>query len=169
MAPLEKSIGQAARSPLLLPQPFVRRHKYASKNVSVIGDAAMSALLSLAWLRTSEAQLLPITTRVITINNLAVAALRHPTNPGPKAKIGIFIMHPDGSYVNNVACTQLAGRGYTTLCADSIFLRRGQDYYGYEQHAPESQPEVNFLETPAPWTVLLSRNSSSGATASGHR
>src|ERR1700752_4139144 len=110
---------------------------------------AMSALLSLAWLCTSEAQLLPITTRVVTINNLAVAALRHPTNPGPKAKIGIFIMHPDGSYVNNVACTQLAGRGYTTLCADSIFLRRGQDYYGYEQHAPGIAAGINFLKTPA--------------------
>ncbi len=68
-------------------------------------------LLNLTWLGTSEGQLLPITTRVVTINNLAVAALRHPTNPGTKAKIGIFIMHPDGNYVNNVACTQLAGRG----------------------------------------------------------
>ena len=114
-----------------------------------LATLAMSALLSLAWLGTSEAQLLPITTRVITINNLAVAALRHPTTPGPKAKIGIFIMHPDGSYVNNVACTQLAGRGYTTLCADSIFLRRGQDYYGYEQHAPGIAAGINFLKTPA--------------------
>ena len=114
-----------------------------------LATLAMSALLSLAWLSTSEAQLLPITTRVVTINNLAVAALRHPTNPGPKAKIGIFIMHPDGSYVNNVACTQLAGRGYTTLCADSIFLRRGQDYYGYEQHAPGIAAGINFLKTPA--------------------
>ena len=114
-----------------------------------LATLAMSALLSLAWLCTSEAQLLPITTRVVTINNLAVAALRHPTNPGPKAKIGIFIMHPDGSYVNNVACTQLAGRGYTTLCADSIFLRRGQDYYGYEQHAPGIAAGINFLKTPA--------------------
>src|SRR5882724_2350458 len=110
---------------------------------------AMAMLLSLGWLCISEAQLLPITTRVITINNLTVAALRHPTAPGPKAKIGIFIMHPDGSYVNNTACTQLAGRGYTTLCADSIFLRRGQDYYGYEQHAPGIASGINFLKNPA--------------------
>jgi hypothetical protein len=41
---------------------------------------AMTVLLNLVWLCTSEAQLLPITTRVVTINNLAVAALRHPTN-----------------------------------------------------------------------------------------
>jgi hypothetical protein len=58
-------------------------------------------------------------------------------------------MHPDGSYVNNGACTQLAGRGYTTLCADSIFLRRGQDYYGYEQHAPGIASGINFLKNPA--------------------
>ena len=109
----------------------------------------VTLLMNLAWLGVSEAQLLPITTRVITINNLSVAALRHPTAPGPKAKIGIFIMHPDGSYVNNVACTQLAGRGYTTLCADSIFLRRGQDYYGYEQHAPGIASGINFLKNPA--------------------
>ena len=110
---------------------------------------ALATLLNLSWLSKSEAQLLPITTRVVTINNLAVAALRHPTNPGAKSKIGIFIMHPDGSYVNNVACTQLAGRGYTTLCADSIFLRRGQDYYGYEQHAPGIASGINFLKNPA--------------------
>jgi hypothetical protein len=109
----------------------------------------MTMLCNLAWVGVSDAQLLPITTRVITINNLSVAALRHPTAPGPKAKIGIFIMHPDGSYVNNVACTQLAGRGYTTLCADSIFLRRGQDYYGYEQHAPGIASGINFLKNPA--------------------
>ena len=58
-------------------------------------------------------------------------------------------MHPDGSYVNNAACSQLAGRGYTTLCADSIFLRRGQDYYGYEQHAPGIASGLNFLKNPA--------------------
>ena len=110
---------------------------------------AMTVLLNLVWLCTSEAQLLPITTRVVTINNLAVAALRHPTNPSAKSKIGIFIMHPDGSYVNNTACSQLAGRGYTTLCADSIFLRRGQDYYGYEQHAPGIAAGINFLKNPA--------------------
>jgi len=110
---------------------------------------AMAVLVNVAGLSISEAQLLPITTRVITLNNLAVAALRHPTAPGAKSKIGIFIMHPDGSYVNNTACTQLAGRGYTTLCADSIFLRRGQDYYGYEQHAPGIASGINFLKNPA--------------------
>jgi hypothetical protein len=76
---------------------------------------ATAVLLNLAWLCISEAQLLPITTRVITINKFAVAALRHPITPGPKAKIGIFIMHPDGSYVN-VACTQITkSRLYSVL------------------------------------------------------
>ena len=48
-------------------------------NLFVIG-------FTIAWIGTSEAQLLPITTRVITINNLAVAALRHPTDPGSKSQ-----------------------------------------------------------------------------------
>ena len=35
------------------------------------------------------------------------------------------------------------------FCADSIFLRRGQDYYGYEQHAPGIASGINFLKNPA--------------------
>ena len=47
---------------------------------------AMVILSTCAWVGGSEAQLLPTTTRVVTINNLAVAALRHPTAPAQKQK-----------------------------------------------------------------------------------
>src|SRR5262245_3887837 len=80
---------------------FGRRRNMQPRTQS-LWSCVVVLLFNLTWLATSRAQLLPITTRVVTINNLAVAALRHPTDPGPKAKIGIFIMHPDGSYVNNV-------------------------------------------------------------------
>jgi hypothetical protein len=38
MAALEKSIGQADRSPILNDEIFIRRAKYATKNISFIED-----------------------------------------------------------------------------------------------------------------------------------
>jgi hypothetical protein len=38
MAALEKSIGQADRSPILNAEIFIRRAKYATKNISFIAD-----------------------------------------------------------------------------------------------------------------------------------
>ena len=82
---------------------------------------AWAMLLSLGWLCTSEAQLLPITTRVITINNLAVAALRHPTTR-VQSQNRDFHHAPDGSYVNNVACTQLAVRAIRLYARIAYFF-----------------------------------------------
>src|SRR5215216_900801 len=48
------------------------------------------------------------------------AVLRKPPD-NPKSHIGIFVMHSFAGYANNPVCTNLALRGYTTLCADSVY------------------------------------------------
>ena len=69
--------------------------------------------------------------------NLLAATLRRPDDDSlGRAHIGIFVMHSSSNYVNNNACSQLATRGYTTLCANSEFSGQPDGYYGYEQHAP---------------------------------
>jgi hypothetical protein len=80
--------------------------------------------------------------------NLNAATLRRPDdNSLGRAHVGIFIMHPYSSYVNNNACTQLAARGFTTLCANSEFNGAPDGYYGYEQHAPGIRSGINYLKS----------------------
>ncbi len=84
----------------------------------------VALLFSLGWTRASEAAF-AVTTTVLQPNltgtNLAI--LRQP-EANPNSHIGIFIMHPDSGYANFSACTGLAQRGFTTLCADTVFNNR---------------------------------------------
>ena len=48
--------------------------------------------------------------------------LYEPANPGTKAAIAVFAMHPDGDYLRpgpTNTCVQLARRGYRALCANA--------------------------------------------------
>src|SRR5262249_9938288 len=67
------------------------------------------------------------------------------TNPNA-GKIGIFIMHSFSSYTGFTACTELAKRGYVTLCADSVFTSRQQEYKGYEDHAQGTRRGIDYLK-----------------------
>jgi len=79
--------------------------------------------------------------------NLNAATLRRPDNDVlGRAHVGIFIMHPYSSYANFQGCTELASRGYTTLCANSIFNGSQYGYYGYEQHAPGIKSGLEYLK-----------------------
>jgi hypothetical protein len=79
--------------------------------------------------------------------NLLAATLRRPDDDTlGRAHIGIFIMHSSSNYVNNGACSQLATRGFTTLCSNSEFSGQPDGYYGYEQHAPGIKSGINYLK-----------------------
>jgi hypothetical protein len=45
------------------------------------------------------------------------AALYEPVTPGPKTRVGVFVMHSGANYITHSACTELSKRGYTVLCA----------------------------------------------------
>src|SRR6266567_1578650 len=102
--------------------------------------------------------------------NLNAATLRRPDNDTlGRAHIGIFIMHPYSSYTGFVGCTELASRGYTTLCANSIFNGSQYGYYGYEQHVPGIKSGLEYLKkiqataTLPPITKLIIFGHSAGA------
>jgi len=87
----------------------------------------------------------------LRLQNVNSAILRKPntpcaTNPNAGA-IGIFIMHSFSSYTGFTACTELAKRGYVTLCADSVFTNRQQEYKGYEDHAQGVRRGIDYLRT----------------------
>src|SRR3954447_8239032 len=85
----------------------------------------------------------------LRLQNVFSAILRTPNTPcatNPNAgKIGIFIMHSFSSYTGFTACTELAKRGYVTLCADSVFTNRQQEYKGYEDHAQGIRRGIDYL------------------------
>jgi hypothetical protein len=103
----------------------------------------------------AAAQLQPTTNVVVTdrLNadgntNVAAARLRRPTtNVLGRAHVGIFVMHPFSASQNNAVCNGLAQRGFTVLCADSVFTGRPNDYYGYEQYAPGIRSALNYLRS----------------------
>ncbi len=49
--------------------------------------------------------------------------LYEPVTTGPKADIGIFVMHLSGDYLQFSACSELSKRGYRVLCANNTGSR----------------------------------------------
>src|ERR1044071_1482791 len=80
--------------------------------------------------------------------------LREFTIAGFVSIIGVFVMHPSSSYQNNGVCNALAQRGFTTVCADSVFTGNDNGYYGYEQHAPGIRAGINYLRSLASTATL---------------
>src|ERR1043165_3336407 len=116
---------------------------------------AIALFVCLAWLTPSNAQQ-AITTTVVctsaatcatTVPGAVAATLRRPTTDTLlKSHIGIFVMHPYSSYVNNTTiCNELAARGFTMLCANGPFNGNQFGYYGYEQHVPTIAAGLNYL------------------------
>jgi hypothetical protein len=125
------------------------------------GLLALAIVLG-AELNQARAQLQPTTNVVVTADlnsggqtNVLAARLRRPTtNVLGKAHIGVFVMHSFSGYQNFAGCNALAQRGFTVLCADSVFTGRENDYYGYEQHAPGTRAGINYLRNIAATATL---------------
>ena len=126
-----------------------------SKAVKLVQAVVFGFFLSLIGFSSSEAQQ-PITTTVVctssatcatTVPGAVAATLRRPTTDTlGRAHVGIFVMHPYSSYVNNsTICNELAARGFTTLCANGPFNGSQFGYYGYEQHIPTIAAGLNYL------------------------
>ena len=80
--------------------------------------------------------------------NVNAARLRRPTTDAlEKADVGIFVMHSFSGYQNFSVCNGLAQRGFTTLCADSIWTGRQDQFYGFEQHASGIRAGINYLRS----------------------
>jgi len=79
--------------------------------------------------------------------NVNAATLRRPTtNVLGKAHIGVFVMHSFSGYRNFAVCNALAQRGFTTLCSDSIWTGKQDEFYGFEQHVPGIRDGINYLK-----------------------
>lgn len=84
------------------------------------------------------------------------AILRKPaTDANGNAHVGIVVMHPYSSYINFRGCSDLAARGFTTLCVDSSFTDNQYAYYGYEQHVPAIKAAITYLRAQTGITKVI--------------
>jgi hypothetical protein len=72
-------------------------------------------------------------------------------------------MHSFGAYSTNIGCSELASRGFTMLCADTVFTNRADDYKGYEDHAPAITAGIRFLRNQPGITKVVIYGRSMGA------
>ena len=92
-----------------------------------------------------------------------VATAANLRTPNGDSHTGIVIMHPYSSYINFAGCDELAKRGFTTLCVDSMYTGKQYDYYGYEQHVPAIKAAVQYLRALPNITKVLVFGHSMGA------
>ena len=69
--------------------------------------------------------------------------LRQPATGG--SHVGVVIIHPFSDYSSFEACNDLAARGFTTLCVNTIWTNNEFGYYGFEQHVPAITAAVQYL------------------------
>lgn len=91
--------------------------------------AIASAFLGAVGLLTGQALAATNTTlpptEPVVLGGGAVGVLHHPATGGDKAGIAVFVMHAEEDYLTFSACTQLATRGYTVLCANNYASKTG--------------------------------------------
>jgi hypothetical protein len=83
------------------------------------------AILSLLGALAAPAQDQQIKSTFIHLGQGVPGVLYEPVNPGPKAQIGVFVMHAEGDYLTFSACTELSKRGYRVLCANDTASKAG--------------------------------------------
>jgi hypothetical protein len=93
-----------------------------------------------------------VTTTYINLGGGGNARLWTPSPLGasPRDHIGIVAMHPTASSLDSILCTEMANRGYRTLCADHPFVNNGDAYKGYEDHSAIIARAINCLKGIAP-------------------
>jgi hypothetical protein len=83
----------------------------------------------------------------VNLGNSVVTAAKLRTPATGSSHVGVVIIHPFSSYVDFEACNDLAARGFTTLCVDTIWTNNEFGYYGFEQHVPAIKAAIQYLRS----------------------
>ncbi len=93
---------------------------------TLLAATALAALIGAAPAMAQQAPQPPravevagVKTTFVRLGNGVPGVLYEPASPGPKAQIGVFVMHTGADYLTHSACTELSKRGYRVLCANT--------------------------------------------------
>lgn len=92
------------------------------KNNATLAGALPGALLALPALAQNA-----VRSSVVRLGPGVPGVLYEPVTPGPRAAIGLLVMHPSDDYLQFTACTELAQRGYRVLCANVTTSKSGTE------------------------------------------
>lgn len=96
--------------------------KRKSRLVIAISTLALWAIPSLA-----QAQEQSIRNTFVRLGPGVPGVLYEPTTTGPKAGIGLLVMHSNDDYLEFSACTEMSKRGYRVLCANTSMSKTGTE------------------------------------------
>lgn len=85
--------------------------------------SAAAIALSPLGASSSMAQDQQIKSTYVRLGPGAAGLLYEPVTLGSKSQIAILVMHSSADYMGFSACTELSGRGYRVLCANSLVLK----------------------------------------------
>ena len=86
-----------------------------------MGNLLKSLIRSLVLLSATGTVALAQTNPIYQHLGQADTALYMPDS-GPAPHVGIVVMHREADYMNNIACTEFAKRGFAVLCMNSRFI-----------------------------------------------
>ena len=69
-----------------------------------------------------------VTREYVQLRPQTFGLLYSPTQPRPESAVGLVLMHPNSNYLNHVACTQLAERGFRVLCINGQYFNTRREY-----------------------------------------
>lgn len=72
-------------------------------------------------------------------------ALYRQDDPGPRASVGVIMMHPNNNFQDALACHELADRGFTALCVSSRYNNTNRETMVWEDLALDVAPAVRYL------------------------
>lgn len=103
------------------------------------------------------------TTEFVPLRAETSGALYRQNQPGPNAAVGLILMHPNNNFQNAPACTELASRGFTTLCLAGQYVNTNRETMIWEKLPFDIAPAVQYLrDYPGIRTVVLVGHSGGG-------
>ncbi len=89
--------------------------------------------------------------------------LYRPARRGPRAAVGLIIMHPNSNYLDHIGGPELARRGFHVLCMNGQYFNTRREYLIWEKVPLDVKSGVEHLRTlPGIETVVLVGHSGGG-------
>jgi pimeloyl-ACP methyl ester carboxylesterase len=123
----------------------------------LVGGAPVSAQPA------QPAQPAGVTREYVQLRPQTFGLLYSPSTPRPESSVGLVLMHPNANYLNHVACTALAERGFRVLCINGQYFNTRREYLIWEKVPLDIKPAVEYLRRlPGLQTVVLLGHSGGG-------
>lgn len=140
------------------------------KKADIILGVSM-ALLGLPGAALAQARPVPPRPELVSLGQGVIGALYRPASDGPKAQISMYVMHAEQDYLNFSACTELAARGYTVLCANNSASKTGlANDLDFERMMLDVARGMTYLrQRPGTNTIVLFGHSGGGALMAAYQ